>query len=402
MRTVADYVKFDDGALARKWAAKRVPISDVYEAYLDGKIDISEQTWDEFFDRRFEIMSFRLTGSHVKWAFTNFLPEVAIHSLRQDKEIVSEHYDRGNDFFEWFLGDAMVYTSGLFESPAGELAEAQYRKIDRCCEKLQLKKDETLLDIGCGWGTFVTRAAAKYGAKTHGVTLAQEQVDFGTKRIRAANVQNLATVEVKDYRAVSGKFDKVVSLEMIEHVGVKNLDVYFEKVHSVLADQGIFVLQWTGIRNLHSPQNPFTALSMRPEDLIWGLFMARFIFPGADASLPISDMLSAAEKAGFEIAHVERMSAHYALTIRAWRQNWLQNKDAVIAKYGQRWFRLWNFFLYWSAIMADQGTGLCYQVVMHKDHEAFDRTAFAFPAHKPAVLTALPEMRQPANGTGGE
>jgi cyclopropane fatty-acyl-phospholipid synthase-like methyltransferase len=398
MRTVADYVKFDDGTLARKWAGKRVPISDVYEAYLDGKLDIPDQTWDEFFDRRSDIMSFRLTSSHVKWALTNFLPEVTIHSLRQDKKIVSEHYDRGNDFFEWFLGDAMVYTAAWFESPEGDLEEAQYRKIDRCCEKLQVKKGETLLDIGCGWGTFVTRAAANYGAKAHGVTLAKEQVAFGTNRIRNANVQDIASVEVRDYRAVTGKFDKIVSLEMIEHVGVKNLDVYFQKVHELLSDDGAFVLQWTGIRNLYSPQNPFQAFSLRSEDLIWGLFMSRFIFPGADASLPLSAMLRAAEKAGFEIAHVDRMSAHYALTIRAWRQNWLKNKDAVVAKYGQRWFRLWNFFLHWSAIIADQGTGLCYQVTMHKDHEAFDRKSFAFPQR--AVVASLSEMRPAKRAVG--
>ena len=161
---------------------------------------------------------------------------------------------------------------------------------------------------------------------------------------------------------------------MVEHVGIKNLSGYFDKVHSLLKDDGLFVLQWTGIRNLYAPQNPLTALSLKPEDLIWALFMARYIFPGADASLPLSAMLHAAEKAGFEVADVERMSSHYILTLRAWRDLWVSNKEEVIKAYGERWYRLWYFFLHWSALMGDQGTGFTYQVTMHKNHDRYNRT----------------------------
>ena len=173
---------------------------------------------------------------------------------------------------------------------------------------------------------------------------------------------------------MQGKFDKIVSLEMVEHVGIKNLSGYFDKVHSLLKDDGLFVLQWTGIRNLYAPQNPLTALSLKPEDLIWALFMARYIFPGADASLPCSAMLAAAEKAGFEVSDVERMSSHYILTLRAWRDLWVSNKAEVTKAYGERWYRLWYFFLHWSALMGDQGTGFTYQVTMHKNHDKFNRT----------------------------
>jgi sphingolipid C9-methyltransferase len=373
-QTPHDFLTFEDRTLADKWSGKKVPMSDLYEAYIDGRVDIPQDKWDAFFAARHDVVAFRLTDGHFKWAVKNFFPEVLIHSKRQDSRIVGEHYNRGNDFFEWCLGEAMVYTAAWFETPETPLAEAQYKKIDRCCEKLKLQKGETLLDIGCGWGTFVARAAREFGAKTHGVTLAQEQVDFGTERIKQYGVQDLAKVEVRDYRNVQGKFDKIVSLEMVEHVGIKNLSTYFEKVHSLLDDDGFFVLQWTGIRNLYSPQNPLTALSLRPEDLIWALFMARYIFPGADASLPLSSMLQAAEKAGFEISDVERMSSHYILTLRAWRDLWVSNKDAVVKAYGERWYRLWYFFLHWSALMGDQGTGFTYQVTMHKNHEKFDRS----------------------------
>ena len=148
--------------------------------------------------------------------------------------------------------------------------------------------------------------------------------------------------------------------------------------HELLADDGLFVLQWTGIRRLYRPQSPLSAFTLAPEDLVWGLFMSRYIFPGADASLPLSSMLRAAEDAGFEIADVERVSAHYVLTLRAWRKLWLSNRAAVVAAYGERWFRLWSFFLYWAALMGEEGAGFTYQVVLHKNHTRYPRLAHEF------------------------
>jgi len=378
MSSVHDFVTFGDPGLSRRWSGKRVPISDLYEAYIEGRVDVADDQWDAIFAARHEALSFRLTESHVRWALTNFLPEVAIHSRGQDRRIVREHYDRGNDFFGWFLGDSMVYTSAWFETPEVSLEDAQHRKIDRCCDKLRLAPGESLLDIGCGWGTFVARAARDRGVRARGVTLAREQVEFGTARIREYGVDDRAKVEVCDYRELDGTYDKIVSLEMVEHVGVKNLATYFTKVHDLLADDGLFVLQWTGIRNLYEPRNPLSALTMRPEDLVWALFMNRHIFPGADASLPLSSMLRAAENAGFEVADVERLSAHYVLTLRAWRDRWVQNRAQVVLAYGERWYRLWSFFLHWAALMGDEGAGFTYQVVLHKNHVAFPRHTHQF------------------------
>jgi cyclopropane fatty-acyl-phospholipid synthase-like methyltransferase len=402
MRTLADFISFADQTLATKWQRGKIPMSDVYEAYIDGRIDIPEKNWVEFFATRHETMSFRLTPSHVKWAATNFLPEVLIHSLSQDRRIVGDHYNRGNDFFGWFLGDAMVYTSAWFETPSTSLEAAQYNKIDRCCEKLQLRSGESLLDVGCGWGTFVARAAKRYGARSYGVTLAKEQVDFGRDTIRTQGVEKDAEVEVCDYRQIQGRYDKIVSLEMVEHVGIKNLVSYYKKVHSLLEDDGLFVIQWTGIRNLYSPRNPLTALTMRPEDLIWALFMNRYIFPGADASLTLSGMLRAAEDGGFEPIAVESMSQHYVLTLQAWRRNWLSNRDEVIRAYGERWFRLWNFFLHWSSLMGEQGSAFTYQVLMHKNADSFNRRAVIFPARPVAAVEPQPDRPQPAMTANGD
>ena len=373
-KDISDFVQFEDGSLARQWTGRRVPISEVYEAYIDGAIEIPDDKWEGFFDARNETMAFRLTEKHFKWALKQFLPEVMIHSKKQDRRIVAEHYNRGNDFFAWFLGEAMVYTSAWYQNSTTSLEQAQYKKIDRCCDKLNLNEGESLLDIGCGWGTFVARAAREYGVHATGITLAEEQVLFGTERIRQYGVSESARVKVCDYRAMTGTFDKIVSLEMVEHVGIKNLPTYFSKVNQLLKDDGRFVLQWTGIRGLYQPQNPLSALSMRSEDLLWGLFMSRYIFPGADASLPLSSMLRAAEDSGFEIVDVERMSSHYVRTLRDWRDLWVSNREAIIPAYGERWFRLWKFFLHWSALIGEQGTAMTYQVTIHKDHDSLDRS----------------------------
>jgi sphingolipid C9-methyltransferase len=379
-RPLAERITFESPLLARRWGERRVAMSDFYEAYIAGHIDIPAENWDDLFAARHDLFSFRLTRSHVKWAIANFAPEIAIHSRRQDRRVVSEHYDRGNDFFEWFLGESMVYTAACFETPDMTLEDAQYNKIDRCCRRLRLASGESLLDIGCGWGTFVARAARDFGVRARGVTLADEQASFGSGRIREYGVAERALVEVRDYRDLEGRYDKIVSLEMVEHVGVKNLSRFFEKVHGLLADDGLFALQWTGIRRLYQPQNPLSALTLAPEDLIWALFMNRYVFPGADASLPLSSMLRAAEDAGFEVEDVERMSAHYVLTLRAWRRHWIRNREHVVAAYGERWYRLWSFFLYWAALMGEEGAGFTYQVVLHKNHTRYPRVALEFDA----------------------
>lgn len=370
---LTDYVTFDDRTLRQQWAKKRVPISDVYEAYIEGRIDIPEQNFKEFFERRHELLTFRLTQSHLRWGLTRYLPKVLIHSKRQDKHVVSEHYDRGNDFFGWFLGPSMVYTAAYFPEGNESLEEAQEKKIDHVAQKLQLGASDRVLDIGCGWGTLVLRFAARFGASARGITLAEEQADFGNARIVEARAGDRASAGVCDYREVDGRFSKIVSLEMVEHVGVKNLPTYYRKVHSLLEDQGLFLLSWTGIRNLDEPHNPLTTVRMRDEDLIWALFMNRHIFEGADASVRLSTMLRAAEDAGFELADVENVSAHYVTTLDLWYRNWVANRDAVLRAYGARWFRLWSFFLYWSARIGEQGSAFNYQILLHKSTNGFNR-----------------------------
>ena len=131
-----------------------------------------------------------------------------------------------------------------------------------------------------------------------------------------------------------------------------------------LVDDGLFYLQWTGLRR-----------KLQPEDLMWGLFINKHIFPGADAALPLSSMLKVAEKSGWEVQGVENVSRHYAQTLRLWRANWESNRARVVAEHGERWFRIWQFFLAWSQIVAEQGNAACFQVVMNKNLDGLDRRA---------------------------
>jgi cyclopropane fatty-acyl-phospholipid synthase-like methyltransferase len=363
MQSLSDFVVWKDPRLERRYADRPIPMSTLYEAYFDEALDIPGDIY-ELLRHRNLFVRYSLTWQHLRWAVTNFIPEVTIHSKDQDKRIVRWHYDRGNDFFGWFLGERMVYTSGFFQHPGQTLEQAQDNKMNLVCSKLQLKPGERLLDVGCGWGTLVCHAAKIYGVDATGITIAEEQTKFGNLRADAWGVKDRARVLCLDYRDIPPqKYDKISSLEMVEHVGVKNLVAFFRQIHDLLADDGLFLLQWTGLRR-----------GLRPEDLIWGLFMNKYIFPGADASLPPAGMLKAMEKAGLETHTVENISIHYTWTIRRWHDNWLSNRAAVVAKYGERWFRIWHFFLAWSTIIGAQGNAACFQVVANKNLDKFDRT----------------------------
>jgi sphingolipid C9-methyltransferase len=382
MHKLTDYVVFHDQKLAKRYENRPIPMSVLYEAYLDEAIDIPGDIY-AFLRNRNAFVKYTLTPQHFRWAITNFIPETVVHTKRQDKRIVRSHYDRGDDFFGWFLGERMVYTSGFFQNPGQTLEQAQDNKMNLVCKKLDLKPGERMLDIGCGWGTLACHAAKHYGVDATGITIGKNQTEFGNNRAREWGVADRARILCCDYRDIPRqKFDKISSLEMVEHVGVKNLVSFYELVRDLLTDDGVFLLQWTGLRR-----------GLRPEDLIWGLFMAKYIFPGADASLCPAPMLKAMEKAGWETHSVENISMHYSWTIRRWYDNWMSNKDAILAAYGERWFRLWRFFLAWSTIIGEQGNAACFQVVLNKNLDSYDRTRWVV---RPPAVTLGDRINQPA------
>jgi cyclopropane fatty-acyl-phospholipid synthase-like methyltransferase len=370
---LTDHVDFRDPKLATRYATGKIPMTTLLEAYLDGDIDIPDM--DGFLDARRKLVSFTLTKHNFEFLLTRFIPEVAIHSKAQDARIVRDHYDRGDDFFEAFLGDRMVYTAAFFRDEQESLEQAQDNKLDVVCRKLMVRPGYEMLDIGCGWGTLALHAAKHFGASATGVTISKNQTRFGNTRIAMAGLSSHARIECVDYREIPNRqFDRISSLEMVEHVGVKNLGKYCKIVYDLLKDDGLFLVQFCGLRRGGGEGVPIVGL--RPEDLIWGLFMNKYIFPGADASLPLSEMTKALEKAGFEIHSAENVSVHYALTIKRWHENWQTHKAAVLKAYGERWYRLWHLFLAWSWRIALQGTAACYQVVAYKNLDQFNRRAF--------------------------
>jgi cyclopropane fatty-acyl-phospholipid synthase-like methyltransferase len=389
MAKLTDYVHFNDEKLAKKYRNTEIPMSVLYESYFDGELDIKGDVLAMLRERQ-SLVKYNITRQHLQWAMTNFVPDVVNHSRAQDERAIRERYDRSVDFFEFFLGPSMVATSGRFGASGDNLEEAQRNQMVRVAEKLQLGPNQKLLDIGCGWGGFLAHCVRDSLAQQRpidatGITLSKKQAEYSNRFLERENLSRLAKVELQDYRDLSAqtKFDRVVCLELIEHVGFKNVTQFAERVYDVLADDGLFLLQWTGLRR-----------SVKPEDMIWGLFMNKYIYPGADAALPPSTMLKSFEKAGFEVHSIENISGHYAQTLQLWRHNWLGNREAVVSTHGERWFRIWNFFLAWSILIAEEGNAGCYQAVLHKNLDSFDRRRWFSPAENAATAT---ESKTPAD-----
>jgi cyclopropane fatty-acyl-phospholipid synthase-like methyltransferase len=226
-----------------------------------------------------------------------------------------------------------------------------------------LKPGEKLLDIGCGWGTLVMETAKQFGVDATGVTLSKNGADFATDRIQKRGLQDKARILTLDYRDIpQQKWNKISCLEMAEHVGIKHFQKFLRQVYGHLEDDGLFFLQIVGLRPQYDAH-----------DITWGLFMSKYIFPGADASLPLNYVIKQFEKANFEVHSVENINVHYGMTIHRWYQNWVKNKAKVIAGYGDRWYRLWEIFLAWSVLVGEEGRGGCYQIVANKQLPKFNR-----------------------------
>ncbi|KAG6826120.1 hypothetical protein H0H92_001070 [Tricholoma furcatifolium] len=385
---IETYITIKDVDLKQKYNGKiKIPMQVFHDAYFEGKIDFNGDVLD-IMEQRHDWARFNFTPELFKYVFMTLIPEVVQHTAEQDLEQVRGHYDRGDDFYEWFLGPRMIYTSGMITDNTVEqsLETLQDNKLAIVCEKLDLKPTDKLLDIGCGWGTLVTYAAKNYDCDATGCTLSLNQAAFGTERIKKNGVSSdKARIICSDFRDLPpGRYTKIVSLEMAEHVGIRRYSAFLQQVYDLLDDDGLFVFQVAGIR----PAWQF-------EDLIWGLFMNKYVFPGADASCSLGWVINKLEGAGFEIRSVDVLGVHYSATIFHWYKNWLSNKEAIEKKYGDRWFRIWAFFLAYSTIISRQGGARVFQITLHKNLNAFHRVE-GVPKHggvqmKPAKEPSLVE-----------
>jgi sphingolipid C9-methyltransferase len=366
-KTALDFiVPKTDSTRARYKPGNKPSFGHFVEDYCNQQIDINGD-FEEFMKTRHAYFDFTITPHHLKFFFSRMIPEVVLHTKAQDERIVREHYDRGNDFFSWFLGPRMVYTSGFWMDMATDNLEiSQDRKMQMVCQKLHMKPGDRHLDIGCGWGTLVTYSAKHFGADSTGVTIAQEGYNWGMNQIANNGVSDHSRILRMDYRDIpkDKKFDKITCLEMGEHVGIRKFQGFINMIYDLLEDDGKFYIQQAGLR-----ANP-GLLTKGPhwEDLVWGLFMNEYIFSGADASTPLAFLTQSLQDANFEVNTVENLGIHYSITIHKWYYNWMSNEETIKnSKYGVWWFRMWQLFLRWSVDIAAQGSSTCWAIVAHKN-----------------------------------
>jgi len=248
---------------------------------------------------------------------------------------IAAHYDLGNDLFERFLDPTMMYSAAQFLSPNDTLEQAQLNKLERICQKLALKPEDHLLEIGTGWGSMAIYAAQHYGCKVTTTTLSKEQFAYTEQRIAALGLQNQVTLLLKDYRDLSGQFDKLVSIEMIEAVGHRFLPTYFKQCASLLKVDGLMLLQAITIRDQRYEQ------AKRSVD-----FIQRHIFPGG--ALPsVQKMLEiVTRETDMNLLHMEDFGLHYAKTLRIWHDNFRHAHGSLTELgYDDYFLRLWEFYL---------------------------------------------------------
>jgi len=241
-----------------------------------------------------------------------------LHSRERDQQAISYHYDVSNEFFEMVLGPKMVYTSGIFADPSEPLEVAQERKLDMLCQKLRLRPGERFLDIGCGWGGLVMHAAKNYGVKAVGVTISKKQAEWARARIKEAGLESRCQIDLVDYRDVDERepFDKIVTVEVIEHFGAAQFPEFFRKCWRLLRPQGSLLIQQI---TQADPSGFRGALH----------FSQHYIFPDGELTT-IGYTYNEAEKAGFEVRDMECIREHYCLTLGHWLHNLETRHDDVV------------------------------------------------------------------------
>jgi cyclopropane-fatty-acyl-phospholipid synthase len=271
------------------------------------------------------------------------------HSLTRDREAVRHHYDVSNRFYRLVLGPSLVYSCAYFSSPDDTLEEAQERKLDLICRKLNLAEGERLLDVGCGWGSLLIHAAEHYGARGVGVTLSEPQAALARERVAQAGLTGKIEIRVQDYREVAdGPYDKIASVGMYEHVGRDELGHYVQTAMDLLRPGGLFLNH--GITRLapHAPE---------PDP-----FITHYVFPDGELH-PVTDVMVAMQAAGLEIRDAESLREHYALTLRRWVANLTANREQAIAEVGAPRERVWRLYMLGSALGFEAAEIGIYQVV---------------------------------------
>ena len=307
---------------------------DLYlgEAYTNGSIVIENGTLTEFLD-----IALKNVGRQSISSITNILGKFRrvyryitnFNLIGKSKENVAHHYDISNKFYDLFLDEKRQYSCAYFKNEDDTLEVAQNNKIDHIIKKLNLKPNQKVLDIGCGWGTLALDIAKKTQCEVVGITLSKNQLEQAQQKAKEMNLENQVEFRLADYRQLNEKFDRVVSVGMLEHVGRKFYNKYFNKVFDFLNEDGVALIHTIG--SVNPPRGP------QP-------WITKYIFPGgytpslSEVSLPI-------EKSGLIISDIEVLRMHYAHTLKNWKERFMSKKGEVLEMFDEKFFRMWEFYL---------------------------------------------------------
>lgn len=319
------------------------------EAYVEGKLQVQGSVTD-IIDVASKLVEASPDGAPERSKHKYFH-----HSKKVDAESISYHYDVSNDFYRMWLDKNMVYSCGYFHSMDDSLDQAQEQKIDHILNKIRLQPGQTLLDVGCGWGALIIRAAQKYGAKAIGVTISEQQYEEAQRRIKEAGLEDTCEVRLQDYRDVTGKFDRITSVGMFEHVGLANLEAYFRKLNDLLADDGLIMNHGITSSDPDSAGAPAGG----------GDFIDKYVFPNGE--LPhISLVMHEMAKAGLEATDAENLRRHYAMTLEHWAANFEAQSEKLQQMVDEKHFRIWRVYLAGCAHAFHQDWVSIYQVLATK------------------------------------
>lgn len=259
---------------------------------------------------------------------------------------IEHHYDLGDEFYQLFLDQTLTYSCGYFTSERDSLEQAQLNKYEHICRKLALQPGEKLVDIGCGWGGMLIYAAQKYGIKGLGNTLSRNQCECAKRKIERLGLQNQIEVVLKDYREITGKYDKLVSIGMFEHVGKAFIPLFMHKVSQLLKKGGTGLLHTIG-KNTESPGDPW---------------IMKYIFPGG--YIPkLAEIVCEMGRSGFPIIDVENLRFHYGHTLDRWAENYEKNVEKVRCMFDESFVRMWRLYLHACSAGFKYGSSRLYQIL---------------------------------------
>jgi len=332
---------------------------DLYfgEAYSEGKIIIENGTLTEFLDLalknigRKELNLFskiinKFNGSYRYLTNFNF--------IKKSKMNVAHHYDISDDLYNLFLDSKKQYSCAYFRNKNDSLEDAQNNKIQHIIQKLNIKPNQKVIDIGCGWGSLAIDIAKTAQCEVTGITLSKNQFNYCVKKAKELNLENQVRFKLIDYRQLNEKFDRVVSVGMFEDVGRKCYNKFFKKVNQLLTDDGIALIHTIGSVNPPGDPHPW---------------ITKYIFPGGYTP-SMSEVTNPIEKSGLIISDIEVLKLHYSHTLRHWKERFLKNKNMVLEMFDEKFFRMWEFYLTSCEVAFKWGDQVVYQFLLTKDYRS--------------------------------